>query len=116
MSMLLQQAFQQATPRWQRNWIVLPPSIIAGSTGLSGKGTSWSVVVLIDAHPEKRHRAPVHWAPGHYSTRGYCVTTAAGAAFGASVTFGGAVLKSFDLSTRSTCLRLKHVHFLLVLS
>src|SRR6266487_4274664 len=60
MSMLLQQAFQQATPRWQRNWIVLPPSIIAGSTGLSGKGTSWSVVVLIDAHPEKRHRAP-HW-------------------------------------------------------
>ena len=31
-------------------------------------------------------------------------------------TFGAAALNSFDLSTRSTCLRLKHVHFLLLLS
>ena len=37
---LMQQAFQQATPRWQRKRIVLPPSSIAGSTGLSGNGVS----------------------------------------------------------------------------
>ena len=38
--MLLQQAFQQPMPRWQRNWIVRDPSIISGFTGLSGNGMS----------------------------------------------------------------------------
>ena len=40
MSMLLQQAFQQATPRWQRKRIVLSSPKVCGRTGLSGKGES----------------------------------------------------------------------------
>src|SRR3989344_814315 len=40
MSMLLQQAFQQAMPLRQRNWISADPSSICGTTGLVGNGDS----------------------------------------------------------------------------
>ncbi|GAB4177732.1 MAG: hypothetical protein OHK0026_05240 [Rhodocyclaceae bacterium] len=53
MSMLLQQAFQQAMPLWQRNWIRLPPSSIAGTTGLAGSESSgvWALIVAFENKP-----------------------------------------------------------------
>ena len=36
--MLEQQAFQQPTSLWQRNWMTLSPASMVGITGLSSKG------------------------------------------------------------------------------